>query len=177
MAKAARRVSQDAKRAPHTRAQAANARLTNARVTKPRLATVSGELREGFVVAVNPAGTVRADLTGGSTIDALAPAHIDARWLAEAAKLAPVAAVFLPARPSGRYVLFGLFPTHAQAEVRVDVTIRGRQVRVDAVELDLASANARLRLDPEGNVSLRGRDVTSHARRVNRIKGGAVRLN
>ena len=136
MAKAARRVSQDAKRAPRTRAQAANARLTNARVTKPRLATVSGELREGFVVAVNPAGTVRVNLTGGPTIDALFPAHIDPRWLAEAAKLAPVAAVFLPARPSGRYVLFGLFPTRAQAEVRVDVTIRGRQVRVDAVELD-----------------------------------------
>lgn len=167
MARAARRVSQDAKRAPRTRARA----------TKPRLATVSGELREGFVVAVSPAGTVRADLTGGTTTDALCPSHIDLRWLAEAAKLAPIAAVFLPARPSGRYVVFGLFPTRAQSEVRNDVTIRGRQVRIEADQLDLASRNARLRLDPEGNVTVRGRDVTSHARRVNRIKGGAIRLN
>ena len=85
--------------------------------------------------------------------------------------------MFLPARPSGRYVLVGLFPTRAQSEVRVDVTIRGRQVRVEADEVSIASRNARLGLDPEGNVSVRGRDVTSHARRVNRIKGGAIRLN
>jgi hypothetical protein len=147
------------------------------RPAKSRLATVSGELREGFVVEVNSDGSIRAALAGGPKIDARCPSHIDAVWLAAAAQLAPIAGVFLPARPSGRYVLFGLFPTRAQTDVRVDVTIRGRQVRVEADEVSVSSRNARLGLDAEGNVSVRGRDVTSHARRVNRIKGGAIRLN
>ncbi|HLK92920.1 MAG TPA: hypothetical protein VKZ18_23710 [Polyangia bacterium] len=164
---------EEVKRAPRGGARSAKPRGT----AKPRLATVSGELREGFVVGVNPVGSVRAELAAGPRVDALCPSHIDPQWLAAAAKVAPIAAVFLPARPSGRYVLFGLFPSRAQAEVRVDVTIRGRQVRVEADEVSVASRNARLALDPEGNVSLRGRDVTSHARRVNRIKGGAIRLN
>jgi hypothetical protein len=34
-----------------------------------------------------------------------------------------------------------------------------------------------MRLDADGNIAVSGRDVTSHARRVNRIKGGAVRIN
>jgi hypothetical protein len=173
MARAARRMREEAKRAPRSGARSAKPRGT----AQPRLGTVSGELREGFVVDVHGAGTVRAELAGGPTLDALCPSHIDPSWLAAAAKVAPIAAVFLPARPSGRYVLFGLFPTRAQSEVRVDVTIRGRQVRVEADEVSIASRNARLGLDPEGNVSVRGRDVTSHARRVNRIKGGAIRLN
>jgi hypothetical protein len=173
MSRAVRRVREEAKRAPRASERSARPR----RAPKPRSATVSGELQEGTIVAVNTDGSVRAELSGGPQIEALCPAHVDQAWLAAAAKLAPIAAAFLPARPSGRYVLFGLFPTRAQAEIRVDVVIRGRQVRVEADEVSVASRNARLGLDAEGNVSVRGRDVTSHARRVNRIKGGAIRLN
>jgi hypothetical protein len=72
---------------------------------------------------------------------------------------------------------FGVFPGDAHAGVTVDVVIRGRDVRVEAESINLASRNAQVRLDAEGNVSVRGRDLTSHARRVNRIKGGAIRLN
>ncbi len=150
---------------------------SRARARSTRVGASPGDLLEGAVKDIAPGGTVRAVLTGGPAIEALCPAHIDARWLAEASRLGPVSAVFLVARPSGRHVLFGLFPTRAQAEVRVDLLIRGREVRVDADTLHLSSRNAHLRLDPEGNVTLRGRDVTSHARRVNRIKGGAIRLN
>jgi hypothetical protein len=81
------------------------------------------------------------------------------------------------ARPSRRYVLWGIFPGAAHADVTIDVTIRGRQVRVDAESLHLAARNAQVRLDVDGNIVVSGRDVTSHARRVNRIKGGVVRIN
>ena len=107
----------------------------------------------------------------------LRPAHVDARWLAEASRSAPVPALFAIARPSGRYVLFGVVPGDAHADVKVDVVIRGRDVRVEAESINLAARNAHVRLDTDGNVSVRGRDLTSHARRVNRIKGGAIRLN
>lgn len=168
MAKSQKRPIESSRRTRPARARAMAKRSSSA---------VPGELLEGMVTQAAPGGAVHAVLTGGVTIEALCPAHIDGRWLAEASRLAPVSAVFLMARPSGRYVLFGLFPTRAQAEVRVDLVIRGREVRVDADQVHLGSRNAQLRLDSEGNVTVRGRDVTSHARRVNRIKGGAIRLN
>jgi hypothetical protein len=132
---------------------------------------------EGHVVATAEPGVVRAVLTGGAAVDALCPAHVDAAWLKEACARAPVAAAFVVAQPSGRHVVWGIFPGVAHADVRCDVVIRGREVKVDADSLQLSSRNAHLRLDPEGNVNLKGRDVTSHARRMNRIKGGSIRLN
>jgi hypothetical protein len=167
MAKPAKRSVGIARRTPPSRARAPS----------PRNGAAPGELREGKVTGIDSAGAVRAVLSGGTGIEALCPAHINARWLTEAARLAPISAVFLIAQPSGRYVLFGLFPSREQAEVRIDLLIRGREVRIEADLLHLGSRNAQLRLDPEGNVTVRGRDVTSHARRVNRIKGGAIRLN
>jgi hypothetical protein len=132
---------------------------------------------EGHVVAAGEPGTVRAVLAGGEAVEALCPAHVDAAWLREACARAPVAAVFVVARPSGRHILWGIFPGVAHADVKCDIVIQGREVKVDAESLQLSSRNAHLRLDAEGNVTLKGRDVTSHARRVNRIKGGSIRLN
>jgi hypothetical protein len=142
-----------------------------------RDAAAAAEVIEGHVTDVGEPGFVRAELATGETVQALCPAHVDAAWLKEACARAPVAAVFARARPSGRHVLWGIFPGVAHADVRADVVIRGRAVKVDAEALQLNSRAAHLDLDPEGNVALKGRDVTSHARRVNRIKGGSIRLN
>jgi hypothetical protein len=154
-------------------------------LTARRAAAAAGEISaagglgviDGRVVAVEAGGQVRAVLAGGEAIEALCPAHIDAAWLKEACARAPVAAAFALARPSGRHVLWGIFPDAAHADVRADVVIRGRQVKVEAESVQLSSTDARLDLEADGKVTLKGRDVTSHARRVNRIKGGSIRLN
>jgi hypothetical protein len=132
---------------------------------------------EGAVRLVDDRGLVHATLASGEAAVARCPAHVDRTWLRAAARVAPVDALFVAVHPSGRLVLWGIFPGEAHEAVAVDVRIRGRQVRIDAESIQLGTAEAHLRLEPDGNVSLRGRDVTSHARRVNRIKGGAVRLN
>jgi hypothetical protein len=132
---------------------------------------------EAEVRLVDDRGVVHATLAGGEAVVARCPAHVDRAWLQAAARVAPVDALLVAARPSGRLVLWGIFPGEAHEAVAVDVRIRGRQVRIDAESMQLGTAEAHLRLERDGNVSLRGRDVTSHARRVNRIKGGAVRLN
>jgi hypothetical protein len=129
------------------------------------------------VIGIEAGGIVRAVLAGGEAIEALCPAHIDAAWLKEACARAAVAAAFVLARPSGRHVLWGIFPDAAHAEVRADVVIRARQVKIEAESVQLSSRDARLDLEADGKVTLKGRDVTSHARRVNRIKGGSIRLN
>ena len=132
---------------------------------------------EGEVRLVDDRGLAHAMLASGETVIARCPAHVDRAWLQAAARVAPVDALFVAARPSGRLVLWGIFPGEPHEAISVDVRIRGRQVRIDAESVQVGTAEAHLRLERDGNVSLRGRDVTSHARRVNRIKGGAVRLN
>ena len=142
-----------------------------------RLQASGGGVLEGHVNSVSERGLVEAVLAGGEAIEALCPSHIDRRWLREACKQAPVVAAFVVAKPSGRHVLWGLFPSAAHENVKADVVIRGKHLRLDAETVHLTSNNAHLRFDPEGNIALKGRDLTSHARRVNRIKGGSVRLN
>jgi hypothetical protein len=136
-----------------------------------------GAVLDGRVVGVDAPGTVRAVLAGGQEIQALCPAHVDAAWLTEACAVAPVAALFVTAQPSKRYVLWGVLPSAQHADVRADVVIRGRHIKLDAEAVQLRSREAYLDLEADGNVAIKGRDVTSHARRVNRIKGGSVRLN
>lgn len=146
----------------------------------PAASAEVGLLFEGEVLAVADVAdgvTVRAKLAGGASIEASCPAHVDASWLRAACALAPVPAAFAVARPSGRHVLWGIFPRAAHAAARADLVIRGRAVTVDAESLALTSRAAHLRLEAEGDVALKGRDVTSHARRVNRIRGGSIRLN
>jgi hypothetical protein len=131
---------------------------------------------EGQVRAVDDRA-VRAVLATGEAIVARCPAHVDRAWLKAAVAAAPVEALFVRAQPSGAYVVWGIFPAAAHDKIVVDVRIRGRELTIDAEAIQLGNPKAQLRLERDGNVSLRGRDVTTHARRVNRIKGGAVRLN
>ena len=140
--------------------------------TMPGLSALEGEVH-----SVDDDGVVHGALATGEAIRARCPAHIDREWLRAAARLAPIDAVFVSTRPSGRMVVWGIFPGRAHDAVAVDVRIRGRQVRIDAESVHVGNEKAHLRLEKDGNVSVRGRDVTSHARRVNRVKGGAVRLN
>jgi len=153
-------------------------RFKASRVVRPAIdAPPASGVLEGRVIATSQPGTVRGVLAGGETIEALCPAHVDAVWLQAACERGAVAAAFVLVQPSGRHVLWGIFPGPEHAEVRADIVIRGRQIRLDAEALQLTSRSARLELDAEGNVAVKGRDVTSHARRVNRIKGGSIRLN
>ena len=143
-----------------------------ARAALPAAAPLEGEVR-----SVDDRGVVQGVLTTGETVAARCPAHVDRTWLKAAVRAAPVEALFVTTRPSGRFVLWAIFPGEAHDAVAVDVRIRGRQVRIDAESVQVGTDKAQLRLDHDGNVSLRGRDVTSRASRVNRIKGGAIRLN
>jgi hypothetical protein len=58
--------------------------------------------------------------------------------------------------------------------LRVD----GRRVRIQAEqEIELRCGDASLTLTADGRVLIQGRGVLSHAREVNRIRGGQVKIN
>jgi len=163
---------------PGGAAHRSRASISTPTFASPRTIALAGKSCAAiWAVAVDQDGVASGKLATGDVFVARCPAHIDRDWLRAAAKVAPVSAVFVSAQPSGSVILWGIFPGRAHENVVVDVRIRGRQVRIDAEDVQLKTEKAHLLLEKDGNVSPRGRDVTSHARRVNRVKGGAIRLN
>jgi hypothetical protein len=137
-----------------------------------------GAAAEGRVVAVDAErGTARVMLDEGGHVDARLPQHVSVPWLAAAVELAAVeAAVTIPR--SGRAILWSVFPSAEHAAVSVDVQLVGRHVTLEASEqLELRCSRGSVSIDPQGNVTVRGKDVLSRASGANRIKGGIIGLN
>ena len=139
--------------------------------------TDAGSVVEGRAVALAREGHASVVLEDGRKVIARLPQHVDAQWLGEAVKQAPVeAAVAL--LPGGRALLWSLFPGPEHAGVVVDVELVGRTVTVRGeAGVEVQCNGARLQLDAEGDVTLRGRDVMTRASKLNRIQGGSIRLN
>jgi translation initiation factor IF-1 len=144
---------------------------------KPAVSLLPSGIAEGVVVRVREDGTAQVRLEDGSRLDARLPQHVNAAWLEEAVRVAPVeAAVALTSR--GRALLWCLFPGPEHAAVVVDLELTGRTVTLRAEErVELQCSRARVELNQEGDVTVKGREVLSRATSVNRIKGGTIRLN
>lgn len=148
-------------------------------IAVPRTSTdtgPAGQVRDGQIVQALDGHAFRVRLDGSrATVDALCPMHIDAAWLRAAVALGPVdVAVVETAR---RHIVWAVFPSPAHDAVRVDVRLRGRGVHIEADEVTVDCSASKLKLDRKGQVELHGKDVLSRASRINRVRGGAVRIN
>jgi hypothetical protein len=131
---------------------------------------------EGEIVRVSH-GLAEVVTHTGEHLLARCPQHIDPEWLCAAVAIAPVEAIITCA-DGGRPFVWCIFPAVTHAAVRLPVTIRGTEIRIEASEdVKLTAGRSSLSLDREGEVRLRGRDVTSRASQVNRVMGGRVKLN
>lgn len=105
------------------------------------------------------------------------PQHIGRPWVAAALEKGPLE-VALAKTDAGRWVVWGLFPGPEHADVEAEVEIRGSTVHVHARQsVELACGPTRVSLKGDGEVRVRGKEILSRASGVNRIKGGAVRIN
>lgn len=139
---------------------------------------VEGRYVEGHVTAVEPGGkaTFRDDSEEPCTVRV--PRHVDHRWLAAAVTLAPVPAIVLCLDSGRAPVLAHVFaaPEHAPLDERF---------RVDAKTIELAAREAihirtgksLVTVTAAGEIQVRGKNILSRASNVNRIRGGAVRIN
>lgn len=60
----------------------------------------------------------------------------------------------------------------------VDILVDGEKLVVDAKkEIEIRCGRSSLIMKPDGKVVLKGDDVTTRARRTNKVKGAAVRIN
>jgi hypothetical protein len=133
-------------------------------------------LHYGQVTAVSGAracGTTE----DGTEVEARCSGHIDRGWLAAAVAVAPVDALFVLPPNGTRFLLLAVFPGEEHDDVRADLRLRGRKVVIEGDEVRLQSKHAHVAVARAGAVEVRGKDITSRATRINRIQGGAIRLN
>jgi hypothetical protein len=139
---------------------------------------LAGRFVEGHVVAVVPDGKATFCDEAGVTTEVRIPRHVDKHWLEAALALAPVPAIALHPDDIPSPVLWCVFsaPEHEPLDERF-------HVHAKTVELS-ASESIRIRADKsiitvtaKGEVSVRGKNITSRASNLNRIRGGAVKIN
>ncbi len=141
---------------------------SRARAARP--ATSDRRVVEGRVTAVLADGRAKLVTRAGATIVCRCPQHVSADWLRAALAVGPVEA---EASTNGRTgTLWCLLPGPEHRDVAA------KNVALVAGEtLEIACGDSTLRLDKEGTVRLRGRDVTTRGSRVARVQGGTVRIN
>jgi hypothetical protein len=153
-------------------------------LTLPRDKVGSGLVPErAFVLAVQPDGTVDVELAGGEVITGcevlnssedspLRLIHKDAVLL------------LLPYGDAGRGIILGRLGssrtrTTEQAEPgNSAVSATPDTLVLEAKrELTLRVGEGSITIRQDGKILLRGKDLVSHAQRMNRIKGGSVSIN
>ena len=139
--------------------------------------------RLGEIVEMGPGRTVLVAGEDGEQCQARCARSIDVAWLTAAlAQVGPVPVGLIDAR-GGWWVACVLDGPEFDL-VQADLELRGRnislattgEVRVDGARVTLACQRSRVQVS-EQTVEIRAADVTSRARRTNRVKGGVVRIN
>jgi hypothetical protein len=138
-------------------------------------ALAAQQLVRGTVVALAADGSVEVVWAGGSALcDVLSTAA------------GPVQVVVndcvLILTPSGEYdrgVLVGRIGTTSQLpETRVQAGEVPSELVIEATEsLVLRVGEGSLTIRADGKILIKGKDLVSHAQRVNRIRGGSVAIN
>jgi hypothetical protein len=132
----------------------------------------------GHVIAVTPGGkAVFVDEAGDETVVVISR-RIDRCWLKAALALAPVPAVASHLGADSWTWLSDVFlaPEHESLD---------EHFRIDAKTIELsASESIRIRtgksivtVTAAGEVTVRGKNITSRASNLNRVRGGAVKIN
>ncbi len=133
---------------------------------------------EGHVVRVCPGRTAEFRGEQGRMMEVRVPSQIDRRWLEAAAALAPIPAIVVRSEGMRRAVLWCTFtePVHESLE---------EHIKLDAKTIDLAASESitiragrsTITVTAAGEVQVRGKNILSRARNINRIRGGGVRIN
>lgn len=152
----------------HERRLAAKAKAKSETVS-PRLSD-NRRVAEGVVTAVLTNGRVRVTLAGRHQTECRCAHAVDLEWLRAAVEVAPVEAECTLA-PDGRASLIAVF---AGDEHQGILPPRIQLSASDGVHIECGTAA--VRLEKDGKVQLRGKNVITRGSRTNRVQGGSVRL-
>jgi hypothetical protein len=133
-------------------------------------------LARGIVQDVGPDGTVVVADAPDRLLDVLTTASGELR-------IAPGDEVmyWLPESPNERGVVFGRIGESAAPAVPTQLEPEAEKPDVLVLEaksgLVLRVGDASIEIRADGKILIKGKDLVSHAKRLNRIKGGAVSIN
>ena len=140
--------------------------------------SVAGRFAEGHVVAMGTAGRAVFRDDSGAQTEARVPRHIDRRWLAAAVALAPVPAVMLVLDGTRSPILAHAFAAPEHERLDEHVHLGGKTIELEAQEsIRIRTGRSIVTVTAAGEVNVRGRNVTTRASNVNRVRGGAVKIN
>lgn len=137
-----------------------------------------GRFAEGHVVAFGAAGRVVFRDDGGAETEARVPRQVDRRWLQAALALAPVPAVVLVLDGARLPILAHVFATAEHESLDEHVRLGGKTIELEAQQsIRIRTGRSLVTVTAAGEVNVRGRNITTRASNVNRVRGGAVKLN
>ena len=144
----------------------------------PTLAIVLGE-----VVSVGPGRTAQVSVDDGTHHQARCARPIDPLWLAAALEqVGPVPVGLIEAQHGWWIAVVMDGPEFDSVVADLELTARNisltttGEVRLEAERVGISSQRSRMLVTGEA-IEIRADDVTTRARRTNRVKGGVVRIN
>jgi hypothetical protein len=143
---------------------------------EPKL--VQGRSVEGVVIGLGADGKAKFRDEEGDLTLLRVPRHVDKRWLEAAAALAPVPAIAV--HPEGIRVplLWCVFSAPEHEALDEHFRVDAKTVELSAREsIHLRTGKSMVTVTAAGEVSVRGKNVTTRASNLNRIRGGAVKIN
>jgi hypothetical protein len=146
-----------------------------------KVGTMSNDgIVEGQITEVLTSGLVSVVTDSGQRLEGRCPQHVSVSWLKAALSAGAIECVLL-VRAASPALVWAVFSTPAHDEAaaaRQETVLTGRRITVRATEaIDLTCGPSLVTLRGNGEVRTRGKDVLSRATRLNRLKGGSVRIN
>ena len=137
-----------------------------------------GFYSEGQVIGVNPGGKAVVRDEAGEDTEVRVPRHVDQGWLEAAVALAPVPAIALHPDDVALPVLWCVFSAPEHQSLDESFHVHARTIELSASEsIRISTGKSVVTVTAAGEVRVRGKNVTSRASNLNRIRGGAVKIN
>jgi len=140
--------------------------------------SLQGRSVEGTVIGLKPVGKAKFRDENGAVTEVRVPRHVDKRWLEAAVALAPVPAIAVHPEGVREPVLWCVFPAPEHEALDEHFRIDVKTIELSASEsVQIRTGKSIVAVTAAGEVSVRGKNITSRASNLNRIRGGAVKIN
>ena len=141
-------------------------------------ASLEGRSVEGVVMGLGTDGKAKFQDDAGQVSDLRIPRHVDKRWLKAAVALAPVPAIAVHPEGVRSPLLWCVFSAPEHEPLDDHFRIDTKTIELSASEsVHIRTGKSIVTVTAAGEVTVRGKNVTTRASNLNRIRGGAVKIN
>ena len=137
-----------------------------------------GRYQEGQVIALQANGKATFRDEDGTCVDVRVPRSVDKRWLASAVAVAPVPAIALTLELSRTPVLAHVFAAPEHEALDDHFSVEAKTIDLAASEsVRIRTGRSIVTVAADGEIRVRGKNITSRASNLNRVRGGVVKIN